>query len=309
MKSILYSLIISLICIFPTTGHTQSNYLANQPLWTVSSSCAAPFPCVENKFYNYYLNGDSIVGSFTYKKLFIRGIGGFQWFDNPPIPPNCIGSYSFNDTTTAIALIREDAKKMFINVGGVDTLLYDFDLNVGDTLPITYNNFASDIYVFAIDSFLVDTNYRKRFTLLGNTSSYFLLEGIGHDKGLLETLSLAFDCGYNLQCFGLGDTSYYPSLSTTCDIFVGLQEVGKDKHLPSSYPNPCINLSRVQLYDLPSSPCTIRVVNSLGQQIELLKNIQDQHSLDVTTYLSGTYFIEIQSEKGIQVIKQIIVRD
>jgi len=309
MKSILYSLIISLICIFPTTGHTQSNYLANQPLWTVSSSCAAPFPCVENKFYNYYLNGDSIVGSYTYKKLFTRGIGGFQWFDNPPIPPNCIGSYSFNDTTTAIALIREDAKKMFINVGGVDTLLYDFDLNVGDTLPITYNNFASDIYVFAIDSFLVDTNYRKRFTLLGNTSSDFLLEGIGHDKGLLETLSLAFDCGYYLQCFGLGDTSYYPSLSTTCDIFVGLQEVGKDKHLPSSYPNPCINLSRVQLYDLPSSPCTIRVVNSLGQQIELLKNIQDQHSLDVTTYLSGTYFIEIQSEKGIQVIKQIIVRD
>jgi len=82
---------------------------------------------------------------------------------------------------------------MFIFVPGdtAEMLLYDFDLEVGDTLPVTYNN-PPGVYVTAVDSFYTSAGYRKRFMLAGDTWSKFLIEGVGHSKRVAGTYVFGF---------------------------------------------------------------------------------------------------------------------
>src|SRR4030095_16838395 len=129
---------------------------------------------IEYTDFNYYLNGDSTLNSHTYKKLFTKGTGWFSWFSNPPVPSCCPGPYIFHDTLNPVALLRDTLNKIFIvdNIANPEMLLYDFNLAVGDTLPLSYNNFNQDLIVIAIDSIPISNFYRKRFELSNSVSQY-----------------------------------------------------------------------------------------------------------------------------------------
>lgn len=137
-------------------------------------------------------------------------------------------------------------KKMFLRqpADTSEYLLYDFNLLVGDTLPVSYNNYATDITVTAIDSIYTSSGYRKRFQLAGGTWSTYLLEGIGHSKGLVEPMNFPLECGYNLDCYSLNDTAYYPIVGAACYINVGMQTYQRQKKLF------CISKSNANAYNV-----------------------------------------------------------
>ncbi|MDX2191645.1 MAG: hypothetical protein SFY32_17465 [Bacteroidota bacterium] len=82
-----------------------------------------------------------------------------------------------------------------------EILLYDFKLNVGDTLPHTYiyrynhgmsNTLPNQLTVSGIDSLLIDGKYHKRYTFINvNSISGYIMEGIGNGAGLLQPLEMA----------------------------------------------------------------------------------------------------------------------
>ena len=88
-----------------------------------------------------------------------------------------------------------------------DTLLFDFNLQVGDTLPELF--FTFDYYNYYIDS--IDyINYggvlRKRlfikdFFQQGSLPQTFLIEGVGSNRGLFQNLGLSLCCYSDLNCF------------------------------------------------------------------------------------------------------------
>lgn len=292
-KYIFTFILVSFFDVIPLTA--ASNYLADSTVWSIRGVCAVPYPCVATEFYNYYLNGDTLINATSYRKVYRKGSGSYQWFSPVPTPPSCQGNYTFNDTLSVIAFLRQDSQQIRIwDVSDqTDKLLYDFNLKIGDTLQVTFNNFQGGQIVSKIDSFLVKGYYRKRFTLQNSTSQY-LVEGIGHSMGFLEPFPPIFDCGYELACYSIGDTSYYPSNGTTCNISIGITEFST--HHNVVFPNPAEN---ELFYSLPAFDrflsCEIYDVN--GNL--LLKKMEDTGMINIRNITAGIYFILLRTERNV----------
>lgn len=219
------TIILSMVLMIGTGLRSQNEYFQNNPVWQCTSSCMWNFPCVTNETYNYYINGDTLINSLTYKKIFKKGNGSYFWSSSNP-PQSCSGYYTFIDSTPSFFL-RSAGKQMYIYpIGGPEALLYDFNLTVGSMLPLTYNNMDPGISVTAIDSFNTPNGYYKRFALSGNTWCFYLIEGVGHDKGLSEPMQTPLECGYNLTCYGQNNSAYYPTSGPSCELMIGVP--GKD---------------------------------------------------------------------------------
>ena len=187
---------------------------------------------------------------------------------------------------------------MFIFVSGdtAEMLLYDFDLEVGDTLPVTYNN-PPGVYVTAVDSFYTSAGYRKRFMLAGDTWSKFLIEGVGHSNGLREPMYLVFDCGFSLTCFSIGDSSFYPSQGPNCVIDVGIDE-RKIARKINVFPQPFSNAVTIG-FGKVENDVQFTVYSVCGRKVISLSNISgDQMQFERGDLKSGIYFYELKTDSG-----------
>jgi len=269
------------------------DYFENNPQWRQSSSCADGLPCVEKQDYVYYINGDSAIDGITYKKVFKHGVLSHQWFDSPPVPEYCETSDTFN---IYHCLLRQDAYKIFIRQwGDPETLLYDFDLNVGDTLPITWNQWNDDIVVVSIDSISVGDSYRKIFNL-SDQSSPQLIEGIGHEGGFLEPFPPILECGHFLLCYALNDTTYYPNYDDPCDLTVSIKPPAKSSSL-KAFPNPAKNNATIE-FDKPDIIERAIAINITGQIFELDLKQENENSIivDLSELSRGLYMIQLNTE-------------
>ena len=61
---------------------------------------------------------------------------------------------------TFVAHIRNQGKNVFILSDTSEYLLYNFNLNVGDT-PLSYNNFYDNITISAIDSIFINGEFQE----------------------------------------------------------------------------------------------------------------------------------------------------
>lgn len=289
-----------------TYSFSQINtYFQNNPVWQNTSSCGQFYPCVDQETYNYYVNGDTLFNGLTYKKIFRKGTGEHMWFAPPPAL--CSGTYSFIDTFPSY-FMRSFGKQMFIRTP-FDTseyLLYDFNLIIGDTLPISYNNYESNVTVIAIDSIYTPYGYRQRFEITGNTWSQYLIEGIGHSKGLVETMQTPLECGFELVCFSLNDTSYYPTAGPTCNMNVGLSEL-EDDIPPSVFPNPFTQTATITLGKQVNN-ATLFISNSLGQVVRKYTNLNGTTiSIDSVGLPGGFYTCRILSDGNYSSIGRMII--
>lgn len=306
-QKLMIVILTSVLLVSSRVSNSQVNaYFINNPVWQTTSSCAAPYPCIQNETYNYYTNGDTIFNSVVFKKIYKKGYGSYSWFGNPPAA--CSGSYHYNHTFPSY-FIRSIGKQMYLRqlTDTVEYLLYDFNLAVGDTLPLSYNNFATDIRVTAIDSFYTSSGYRKRFELTGNTWAQYLLEGIGHSKGLVEPLNIPLECGYNLSCFSLNDTAYFPGIGQSCNLSVGL--ISYKNNIPHFvFPNPFKSYTTFHFSSFINN-VELNIYNIYGQCIKTIKNISgDKIKIEREDLCTGLYFYElIQNSKQIATGKLMVV--
>lgn len=291
-------ILFSLIILINLKVYSQGNeYFDHNPVWLINSVCGVPAPCIANENYNYYLNGDTVVNSYTYKKIFRKGTGSISWLNPPPVAPGCIsGNYSYA-TPTPQYFIRSSGKQMYL-IPLPDTsevLLYDFNLEAGDTLPLTYNNFETDIFVTSIDSFYTPYGYRKKFLLSPNSVwTTFLLEGIGHERGFVEFVSTPFDCGYTLDCFSLNDTAYFPVQGPTCELTLNIPLAIADAELLLA-PNPFSEESILQLGSIVSNVNLI-LYDVRGKIVrQIYKEQVDQIIISREQLSSGVYFYKLTS--------------
>lgn len=184
-------------------------YLANEPIWLQHSVCGVPAPCIANDGFNYFTAGDSVIDGVTWTRVLRAGVVTLNWQSMPPPQPGCSGTTPYGTGFHGAWLIRQQERQLRIWVDDADQLLHEFDLVVGQTLPLSFTNWNEDISVVAVDSVLIGTAMRARYEL-GNSWAQYLIEGVGSSHGLFEPLSNFFDCGYTLDCFGLGAEGYYP---------------------------------------------------------------------------------------------------
>lgn len=280
----------------------EPDYFAENPEWRQRLTTYNP-PCEQTQEFIYYVNGDSIINDTVYKKLHKVGEQTYSWFDDPPIPNWCSGSWTFNDFYT---LIRQEEHKIFFrDTWHGDTFIYDFQLNVGDTLPQSAVNWEQDIIITSIDSLLVGNHYRKVFNFFITDGPYSIIEGIGHPGGFIEP----FPPGYgvsNLNCFALNSITYYPEFNAPCDLTLNTPNDFKRDKI-KFYPNPTSKSITIEL-DNSAEISKVSAYNISGLETNLKFEQLEQSSLEIDLSIlnNGLYLIRLIDNENIKLTLKVI---
>jgi hypothetical protein len=247
--------------------------------------------CNEN--YSIVLSGDTTIKAKLYHKLAITGV-------QPIFPYPC-------NTKGYKGAIREDipAKKVFI-IPASDTtehLLYDFNMNVGDTLKgyIRGFGFPNDYVVQSIDSVFVGTTYRKRWNFANCLGGYYrvsIIEGIGSLHGLYETF---YGCvidmpEYELLCFKQDGQTLYPNMTTACNLITSINTTNLlSENEIKVYPNPSNGYVNVQCNGI--SVREIKLTDMFGREVYHQQNFV-QNEIQIHQLSSGAYILTVVDDKN-----------
>ena len=200
---------------------------------------------------------------------------------------DCHSSRTYNEFS---ALLRQDSNRVYKYYHNSEELLYDFDLDVGDT--VLNSNNENEI-VSSIDSLRVGNTYRKKFNLSGH--NMFLIEGIGHTNGFIEPMGPIFDCSYTLICYAANDTTYFPDFEAECNYNLSIKEEPITNKL-SIYPNPVASeltiesekhLEKITLYSV------------LGNKIRtIIPERKQMTTINIENLSVGTYLVHIIDVEG-----------
>lgn len=255
--------------------------------------------------FSYSLGEDTIINSFIYKKVIKSACTTRNCYQGGSGERNYYFEPNFQ-------FLRQDSitRKVFCNANGADSLLYDFNLSVGDTLSPSYinhdfYNINSIITVSSIDSVLVGIQFHKRFILHNSqtTISSFLIEGIGSSLGLFHNLNDIF--------FGFGRLEYVTISSnivwksdfySTPKILIGPYCYSGKKDEITIFPNP--TKGKFTVYT-PEGSQIIQIYNTLGQRVEE-KFITNETFSDFYLQNIGIYLVRVKTNNE-YLIKIIII--
>jgi len=255
-------------------------------------------PCVVDDDYNLYIDGDTTIGIYTYHKLYKNG------YISSNCPPPGYAYYR-----QYWSAFRQDnpTRRIYLFNNGTDMLAYDFNLNVGDTLPATsclYSGYEN--IVQSIDSTLIGSEYHKRFWLNNNYSA--LIEGIGTTLGAFAQIVPFFESGNELWCVWKNNQiDWTSSPGNACSLTSMSDHPGIENQIIIS-PNPFSSSTTIQT-NKKLINATLTIFNSFGQQVKQIKYLSGQEILLHRDNLSnGFYFIRLsQDSKTVGTGKLIII--
>lgn len=225
------------------------------------------------------------------------------------------------DTTTYF--IRQDTvlKKVWllITASNTDTILFDFNLSVGDTIDASKafwaENYHAPYYsiVRSVDSILINGQYRRRF----NYSPDFapncissLIEGIGSTHGLMYGPPSCFEYTAVLREFiqdnqvFIGDPSIIPFV---CHNFItNVSNVYQEEDLLDIIPNPLHSSSIVKVSKKFENG-ELKIYNSLGEQIREGKLAEQSAIFNRVNLGTGFYFLQVISKNGNSTTRKFLI--
>ena len=257
---------------FPDPNSTW-NYLKKD-----KSCMNLPEQCTVNgSTLSYDVNGDTVINSKTYHKIF---------------------------RSNYLCAIREDSLKRVYRIWPLDTekKIFDFSASIGDT--VSFNPVGM---VTGIDSVLIDNQYRKRFI----TGSDTIIEGIGSMHNLIFDIIFYPDFAptFDMLCYQRNDTVKFTNpVYNTCDtsfsytILLGINEDVLRNKL-TIYPNPTTSQFTLKMELKESTELFVKLYHFTGQLIYLeeIGNVSGNYTqqIDLSGYSKGVYFVQISTENNI----------
>ena len=218
-----------------------------------------------------------------------------------------------------VGAIREDSSKRVFFIPefySAEQLLYDFNINSGDTLPVMYGMQAGVYYIVeSIDSVLVLGTYHKRYNIKTDGTPelrwFYIIEGIGSTVGLLTKTD--FDHSMyesDLICFKRNGQDAYPD-GAECELYEP-QPVDEpdptddqEKNKTKIYPNPTKGIVIVD--------CEKSIINSTAKITDAMGQIVSSYDITNTNTFtitidgaSGFYFLELIPDSGGRSVYKII---
>jgi hypothetical protein len=259
-------------------------------------------PCVVDDDYNLYIAGDTTIGIYTYHKLYRNG------YISANCPPP--GHYYFGQYWAAF---RQDIanKKVYLFLNGIDSLAYDFNLNEGDTLPLTCVGGFSDNHVESIDSLLIGSKYHKRFWISSGGSINYtaLIEGIGTTLGAFASVNTPFEAGDDLWCARINDEIVWTSSPEYACSLTLVQEniITENKTVIS--PNPFQLITTIRTDQILVN-ANLSVYNSFGHNVIQINKIFGQTiTLNRDNLPCGLYFSILTQNGKILKVDKLIITD
>lgn len=200
-------------------------------------------------------------------------------------------------------------KKVYIRYKfSPETLMHDFDLQVGDTLK-DYYSMKDTVTVTSIDSILIGTNYHKVFRLKNKNPLYlmgFLIEGVGNSGGFGAKYDYISTNEYRLLCFSVNNVKLYSTANTSgCNLVLGIGDILDNMISIGVFPNPTADAVTLSI-DCKDN-FSIDVKNNVGQTLYRASQLhQSSFQLDLNTYPAGIYYVQLQDGKGNCVVKKVV---
>lgn len=285
----------------------QSNgWLADGTRWMESYACGSPgTPICGDVVRDLRLvEGDTMINGHVYKKVFRSGIITEQEYGLPP--GSCSDDTVFvHHNGVPSIFLRDSLGSMYRLLNGVESLLYDMDLEVGDTVPLTALWTLPNRIVASIDSVVVEGSFRKRF----HTGEYTLIEGVGWSRsgtyGFLTPTHIGY-CSYGPFCYSVGDTSYFPVSGVACSVPTSIPTILDASSILQLHPNPAsehINLS------VPLGAMRVRVLSTTGTVVWSMDDpAAGDLSIPVSELATGAYVIHVDTRSLVVGQRFMVVR-
>jgi hypothetical protein len=245
------------------------------------------------------ITGETVISGIVYTRLATR-----YWYLHV--------NYCFtNDTTEKITYIRQDVsqKKVWIydTFSKTESIFYDFDLQIGDTLNSTKVYWAPAVtgqfpYVISsVDSVFMNGDYRKRFNFQGGPwpgcFDSSIVEGIGSMSGLWHHPSDCFEYYSQLVVFeqdGKALIDVGGSSSIMCaSFYTDVNDVPENKEW-SVYPNPAFDKITISGYHSSAKDGWVEVYNMMGEKITSSFYEQTHNSeLNISSLAAGVYLVQV----------------
>ena len=207
--------------------------------------------------------------------------------------------------------IREDSsKKVFLyqtpnmqfNTDTSEILLYDFNLQPGDTFKINRFNGQLKSIVDSIEMLNIGGQLRKRFYInrLGYGPNLTWIEGIGSSFGLFGNYYIPFEGWHSLLCYNDSLINYISPEYNDCIGYNPLNINEKaDNFIIKIYPNPASDYIYIENI---KEKARIEIYNMSGI-IQLTADANGDSNINIRNLPDGLYLIKIQTDSNIAIKK------
>lgn len=303
MRIRFWSILIVFICCFSFVKSQENAYFTNHPVWKIQTDNSHEYPCMKYYMANVFLGDTLTIDSIIYYPVFERYEMDYDWQSPLPPYPFCNGSTEADSIFKGF--IRSKDKRMYFRnaLNGNDVLLFDFNLEIGDSIYGTALMPFDTLIVVAIDSFPVPGGYWKRFEVDGNDYTDYFLEGIGSSVGLYQSTMQPYNISTKLKCYAQMGEKYYPDQTVSnCVFYLDLPE---DNLVQSIYPNPFDERFYVELKQHFEAEIVLNDMAGFEKHRESFAG--KKLEIQTETLAVGTYIIEIRTEDH-QIFRQKIIK-
>ncbi|MBX2892478.1 MAG: T9SS type A sorting domain-containing protein [Saprospiraceae bacterium] len=285
-----------LFLLLPTTATFSQNYFPFIQKGVFRDEFWAPELqfCIYLNGSRFWFQGDSVVNGQVYQKLCSAAIQG---------TPNTVfcPPYTVDTSVCAVfALMREDtaARKVYRYDfdAGVEYLLFDFSVQVGDTVAVGY---PPESFIIQNEWYETWGDGSNRRTLsvstLDNNDFNRWMESLGAFNSLWEPAVGLCICPHGFCYQQNGDNLY----GDVCAQIVGVSELKTAPFDLKITPNPASQNIVVQMFEKESSPSQIVVFDMFGKIVARQETAGNQSGfeINVSHLPAATYSVSV-FEKG-----------
>ncbi|MFK7774967.1 MAG: T9SS type A sorting domain-containing protein [Saprospiraceae bacterium] len=279
--------------------------------WIYNVHSNPDFPSSESGHAITFL-GDTIINSLNYKKVYkleLKGEHGCAVIEMP-----CWDfDYPYQtEEKKLISFIREDTteQKVYnLPVSSIfceteEHLIFDFSLDVGDSLNHCIYDFidANDIYANdwgIVDSIKIIQRYGvDRPTLISN--------GIIYWQGLPIEGKAIISQGFGLDFYGIFHeqltfiSDFCEGEIDQCELILSASSIEKNNEV-KIFPNPSKGVFHISLKEEKIE--FIKVYSLLG---ELKSEFQNTDNIDISDFPNGVYFLELITKDKERLVKKVL---
>lgn len=244
--------------------------------------------------YYHHINGDSLINNQTYKKLNVR--------------------QSINGPDFFTSLIREntDEQRVYVYYGLTESLLYDFSLQVGDTVTVSALGYPTLITITSVESVMVNGMPRKKLNFEDGWNSAYWIEGMGSNYGPMDAaIGSVADYSPTLTCYYQGnDLAWSNPLNVeACSAELAIGELAVVQM--EVMPNPFYNEVSIQTTGVATDRnFEIRLCDAEGRLIHSEKRIfLDRTKLNLVDLAPGLYVLTLSLNGEVQASKSLIKKE
>ncbi len=203
--------------------------------------------------------------------------------------------------------LREDVanKKLFYydHLHQVDSLLFDFNLSLGDTIFIPF-----PLILNKIDSVQTSEGYRKHFQFGDSIFRIDWIEGLGNlVDPFSKSRSISTSPFDGIVCVYKNNTILFsnPSFSNSCQFF-NVEDPSWIKHKYSIYPNP--SNGEFIISSKSSERFNIKLANTIGNEVLKKLDCFEKEIIDLKGFANGLYILQITDILGRNHFEKIVLK-